>query len=125
MWTNVHGDEFVWDEFVGDELLGDESSGSPVAVPFLFHKHPLSPATEHQGFWEVSIHIPVWNTPKNTLSLGERRGILFYIFSWKKSHEVTFYFFMLKKCLQHEAFYFFRAWFWDEGGRLDLVINLE
>ena len=28
MWTNVHGDEFVWDEFVVDELFGDESSGS-------------------------------------------------------------------------------------------------
>ena len=28
MWTNMHGDEFVWDEFVGDELFGDESSGS-------------------------------------------------------------------------------------------------
>ena len=26
IWTNVHGDEFVWDEFVGDKLLGDESS---------------------------------------------------------------------------------------------------
>ena len=28
MWTNLHGDEFVWDEFVVDELFGDESSGS-------------------------------------------------------------------------------------------------
>ena len=28
MWTNVHGDEFVWDKFVVDELFGDESSGS-------------------------------------------------------------------------------------------------
>ena len=52
-----------------------------VSVPFLFHKPPLSPATEHQGFWEVLIHIKGSNTPKNTLILGEGRGIIFYIFS--------------------------------------------
>ena len=52
-----------------------------VSVPFLFHKHPLSPATEQQGLWEVLIHIQVKNTPKNTLILGEGRGILIYIFS--------------------------------------------
>ena len=52
-----------------------------VSAPCLFRKPPLRPATEHQGFWEVLIHIKVQNTPKNTLLLGEGRGILFYTFS--------------------------------------------
>ena len=71
-----------------------------VSVPFLFHKPPSSPATLHQGFWEVLIQYKDKMHPKTPLILGEGWRILYFIFSAEKNtRDVTFYFFILEKCL--------------------------
>ena len=41
----------------------------------------ISAFSPPKALFELLIHIAGWNTPKNTIILGEWRGILFYIFS--------------------------------------------